>query len=376
MRILSNTTGYFFLLFFIFSCAKDRTDVKPPQPQIYYEFPYKTKIPIEQMHGVICPHSGERPGDWLKSLIKNVSPVSLKEQISIGEYFHKNELGFALVKGEKLERVRTIIKKMQPFLQNQQLPHEGYVVETSAVNAFTIPGGNIYVTTGLLEMVGDDDDQLAGVIGHELGHNENGHTRENARIIKFANTPYIGKVVSGAYTYASMWFDKADELESDLAGVYLASKAGYNPEKYLNVIRQFKQWEGYPSSDWQRFLEELVRTHPWAVERDECIKHYLKISRKKIACGKIYKNKDALVKADPSLFLRKFPSENAEILGKAIKNELVGLVCDCDTEDKKGRVKGTWTYIATDRGEEGWAMKELAGNSPKTYLEEVMRKSP
>jgi beta-barrel assembly-enhancing protease len=374
MRAFPNKAVYFLFLSLAFSCTKDRTDVKPPQTQIFYEFPFQTVIPIERMNGEVCPHAGETPGDWLKNLIKSVSPVTLNEQISIGKHFHENELGFALVKGEKLDRVRGIIEKMQPFLQNQKLPHVGYVVEIGSVNAFTIPGGNIYVTTGLLEMVGNDDDQLAGVIGHELGHNENGHTRENARIIKFANTPYVGRVISGAYTYASMWFDKADELESDLAGLYLATKAGYNPEKYLKVIRQFQQWEGYPSSDWQRFLEELVRTHPWAVEREDCIKNYLDRSRKKIACGKIYKNTDALVKAEPSLFLRKYPSENAEILGKAMENELVGLVCDCESEDKSGKVKGMWAYIATDKGEVGWAMKELAGKSPKIYLEEVVRK--
>lgn len=94
------------------------------------------------------------------------------------------------------------------------------VREDSTLNAFALPGGYIYVNTGLLLFV-KSEDELAMVLGHEISHIELRHT-----------APTLMKTV------LSLGYRKYQEFDADDAGTRLAVAAGYKPEAALKLFQR------------------------------------------------------------------------------------------------------------------------------------------
>ena len=123
-----------------------------------------------------------------------------------------------------------------------------FLYEDGEPNAFA-DGVNIFVTTGLIRFL-DDDDELAGVIGHELAHNEMGH-----RNMKLANAKTAARltqvpaailgmctglnVTRMVYKKALQSYSLDFEYEADYVGLYFAARAGYDVSKVPNTERRF-----------------------------------------------------------------------------------------------------------------------------------------
>ena len=68
------------------------------------------------------------------------------------------------------ERVRKIGARLLPHIDRRDVPYSFKVLDVPDINAFSLPGGPVYVYRGLLDVTGDDDDALACILGHEVGH--------------------------------------------------------------------------------------------------------------------------------------------------------------------------------------------------------------
>ncbi|MBR1617015.1 M48 family metallopeptidase [bacterium] len=147
-----------------------------------------------------------------------------------------------------LLRVNTIGKKI---LQANNINHniEFKVSNEDAVNAYANIDKEIYVYRGLLEYV-ETDDELAGVISHEMGHIINGHCAKqtvlNTLIATIANIfkpkTKAGSVVSAlGQTLTSSKISRNDEFEADLTGVDLMTKGGYNPLGMVSLLSKISQ---------------------------------------------------------------------------------------------------------------------------------------
>jgi predicted Zn-dependent protease len=109
------------------------------------------------------------------------------------------------------------------------------VLDTDGVNAFASPGGIVHVTRGALGLA-KNEAELAGVLGHEIGHVARKHT---VNAIKKGNVVKMGTDAAGRSSFLSNYankayemvlennFDRGDELDADKVGVDLAQKAGY-----------------------------------------------------------------------------------------------------------------------------------------------------
>lgn len=148
------------------------------------------------------------------------------------------------------------------------------VVQDSAINAFALPGGFVYVHTALLREA-DDAAELGGVIGHEIAHATLRHGAEQAE------KRQIGSVAITAVCLFTGWcsgglaqvavdvgttavfskFSRTDELEADSAGVLYARGAGLDP---AGVTRFFKKLEAERGASPQ--VLQFLSTHP--VERE------------------------------------------------------------------------------------------------------------
>jgi beta-barrel assembly-enhancing protease len=151
-----------------------------------------------------------------------------------------------------------------------------YVVDSKEVNAFAIPGGFIYVNRGLIER-SQNLSQLAGVLGHEIGHVVKRHSIEQMRQQQKANIGVtlacvLTRVcdseasqqlinVAGSAVFAK--FSRADESEADEEGIKNVVRAGINPsgipEMFMILLEERKS---RPAS-----VEAWFATHPMEEDR-------------------------------------------------------------------------------------------------------------
>jgi predicted Zn-dependent protease len=111
------------------------------------------------------------------------------------------------------------------------------VLDTDGVNAFAAPGGFVHVTRGALALIRNES-ELAGVLGHEIGHVTAKHTIraiQKSKVVdagaQASRQEFLGKVADQAYAaILENSFDRGDEIDADKIGVTLASGVGYSPQ--------------------------------------------------------------------------------------------------------------------------------------------------
>jgi len=150
---------------------------------------------------------------------------------------------------------------------------EVVVFESDQVNAFALPGGHIGVYTGLMN-VAKTPDQLAAVIGHEVGHVLANHSNERLSRDQLTNTGL--SLASSAFDLASienkelfmqglglgaqygitMPFGREQESESDEIGLDLMAKAGFKPQSSVSL------WEAMAIASGGQQPMEFLSTHP------------------------------------------------------------------------------------------------------------------
>jgi len=156
--------------------------------------------------------------------------------------------------------------------------------DPETVNAFALPGGQVFITRGLFNKL-ENEAQLAGVLGHEIGHVINRHAAEHMAKGNLGQmlTVAVGVGASdrddggrGAQMAAAMVnqmsqmkFSRSDESESDQYGLRYMAQAGYDPSAMLDVMRVLKE-----ASRGNR-QPEILATHPLPETRLEEIKALL-----------------------------------------------------------------------------------------------------
>ncbi|MFD2917354.1 M48 family metalloprotease [Psychroserpens luteus] len=147
------------------------------------------------------------------------------------------------------------------------------LADPNTINAFALPGGQVFITYALFSKL-DNEDQLAGVLGHEIGHVLGRHSAE-----RIAESEYwqglatagsvgadAGGLVSGIGQNTLLTNGRDDELESDDLGVKFMLKAGYDPEEMIGVMEILKAAAG-PNR-----VPEMQSTHPDPENRIEKIR--------------------------------------------------------------------------------------------------------
>lgn len=140
------------------------------------------------------------------------------------------------------------------------------VIESDEVNAFAIPGGYIFITTAAVRHL-NNEAELAGVLGHEIGHIISKHIVKELKIRGEDGSAMAGfsAIIGGTTASIRETFDQvldkatdilfhrgykmADELEADQIGIILSAFAGYDPSALKNFIMRVKHFEK-PSSDY------------------------------------------------------------------------------------------------------------------------------
>src|SRR5688500_2721205 len=161
------------------------------------------------------------------------------------------------------------------------------LADPKTINAFALPGGPIFVTEGLLRQLRSEA-ELAGVLGHEIGHVIARHSSEQLAKAQLTQG-LIGAAVigSGDFTAAqigqvvgsmvNMRYGRDDELESDALGIRIMAEAGYDPRAMIRVMEtlakaasgsrqpEFFSTHPHPENRQARIREEIAKRFPQGV---------------------------------------------------------------------------------------------------------------
>jgi Zn-dependent protease with chaperone function len=175
--------------------------------------------------------------------------------------------------------VRGIFDRLVPHYKNHGMRYTVHVIKNSAANAFAIPGGHIYVQTGLLNLVSSDD-ELATVLAHELAHAEKRHSLKNFRastaavaLLNAAVKNRKDRETWGALltTLTMMKFSRTQEDEADDIGQFRMAAAGFNPAAQVAVWEKFLKKYGDT-----RGVQQYLSSHPPSSQRIENARNNLK----------------------------------------------------------------------------------------------------
>lgn len=200
--------------------------------------------------------------------------VDEKEEIEVGREVAGRLLGAApLVADAELQSyVNRVGRWVASQGERPDLPWRFGVLDTTSINAFAAPGGYVLVTRGLYEIL-DNEAQLAGVLGHEIGHVVRRHhitvMQKSAAISAGARLAQrdgrrdiVNNLIgTGAEVFARA-LDKDSEFEADHLGLVLAARAGYNPYGLVEVLHKLAARGADDAS-----LSLLFKTHPGPGER-------------------------------------------------------------------------------------------------------------
>ncbi|HEY2338372.1 MAG TPA: M48 family metallopeptidase [Burkholderiales bacterium] len=208
----------------------------------------------------------------VKNVGKATREIGEPEEIAIGRDLAATLLGAApLVNDAAMQRyVNNVGRWLAAQTDRPGLPWQFGVLDAPQINAFAVPGGTVFITRGLLEKM-KSEAELAGVLGHEIGHVVKKHhlkaIQKGARTalagdalqmaVQNRNAAANDKLVSFGKEMYSRGLDKDDEFEADRVGVVIAARAGYDAYGLPSVLQTLQAMNPQDSG-----LALMFKTHP------------------------------------------------------------------------------------------------------------------
>ena len=237
--------------------------------------------------------------------------MSEEQEIALGAQGHKEILKqYKIYEDPGLQAyVQTLGQTLAAQSHRSNLDYHFTLLDSPQVNAFALPGGYIYITRGILAFM-NNEEELAGVLGHELGHVTARHgVRQQSAQTAAGLLGVLAAVATGSGEVAELsnqlggalvsGYGRSHELEADRLGAEYLARADYDPEMMLEVIGILKNQEEF---EIQRAKEEgrqpriyhgVFSTHP---QNDQRLQEVVR-------AAEVYANPDPL-KPDPEQFLR------------------------------------------------------------------------
>lgn len=202
-------------------------------------------------------------------------PMSWDEEVKIGaeaapQFIEQS--GGELPDDQIVKYVRDMGAKLAAQSEMPDIDWEFYVLDSQVINAFALPGGKVFISRGLIQKM-DNEAQLAGVVGHEIGHVTARHGNERMGKALLAQGLILAAGIGGAISdneYMQVLgvgtavggqlfllkYSRSNELEADALGVRYMAKVGYNPIGQIQVMEILREASGGSAPP------EWLSTHP------------------------------------------------------------------------------------------------------------------
>jgi predicted Zn-dependent protease len=213
-----------------------------------------------------------------------------EEEMSMGrQAADEVEKKYKLLNDPEIESyAQEIGQRIAETSRRPKLDYHFKVVDSPSVNAFSLPGGYVYIDRGLLDFVGSES-ELAGVIGHEVGHVVAYHSMNDvARRWIVDRLVYEGQKAGlmndqqihdmlqqyggAALLFVNRKFNREEENEADLLGLYNTERAGWDPRGLVTFLNRLTAF----GAD-RDIVKLLLRRHPLPEERVETLSNELKL---------------------------------------------------------------------------------------------------
>ncbi|PYV97669.1 MAG: hypothetical protein DMG89_13550 [Acidobacteria bacterium] len=130
------------------------------------------------------------------------------------------------------------------FQAHRRLPYSFHLLPNrSMINAFSLPGGHVYVGEGILDLMSSED-QLAFILGHEIEHIDHYHCAERVQVearLRDLKLGIIGALVQIPLEVWEAGYSKDEELEADREGMRIAVLGGYSPYGAVSLFEEFEK---------------------------------------------------------------------------------------------------------------------------------------
>jgi len=214
-----------------------------------------------------------------------VPAMTIQEERELGDkILQEVKKRWPLIEDSSINAYATNVgKRILQAVGPQPFEYQFFVLSSPEVNAFAVPGGKVFLNSGLILLV-DREDELASVVAHEIGHVAARHISkrsEKATPISLATLGALllsiflgGKAASAVATTAMaagqtvmLKYSREDEDEADRLGLKYLEQAGYDRRAMISMFKKLRRTYGPSSSDPPAYL----MSHPAAEDRAENI---------------------------------------------------------------------------------------------------------
>ncbi|MBU1726206.1 MAG: septum formation protein Maf [Candidatus Omnitrophica bacterium] len=179
------------------------------------------------------------------------------------------------------KRVEDIGKKIAAVSDRKDIDYTFKVLNEDEVNAVSLPGGYVYIFKGLVDKV-ENDDELAGVIAHEVGHIVARHSIKKLQgqqaysilrilVAQAPGSGEVGAASDAAFTELILGYSREDELLADQLGARYSKLAGYNPHGMISFLETLDQVNKRAPLRPRSYF----KTHPYVPDRVRVVKQEL-----------------------------------------------------------------------------------------------------
>ena len=253
-----------------------------------------------------------------------VTRMSDREEMDLGKALASQALLGAEETDGSRAYVTAVGRTLAPHLRRKGIEYEFHVLPWHVVNAFALPGGQIYITSGMLEFL-ESEAELAAILGHEMSHVDQRHCVERFQYEKAlgkVGVSEVGHLADYLRSISAAGYSKYQELEADAQGVQLCIHAGYYPLAAAEVFERLADRMGEmrarraksPLGELKQSLEESLGSyfdsHPPSPERSRRHRQLVTDNRRHLAGRDFYRGYENYRRRIPKS-QETFPDEEA-----------------------------------------------------------------
>lgn len=216
-----------------------------------------------------------------RSQFTGLMPIAKEAQIGADEHEKILKQFGGAVKDKALrDYVNRVGQSLVPHTERKDVTYTFTLLDSPVVNAFALPGGYVYITRGILTLA-NNESELAGVIGHEIGHVTARHSAErySSSVVVGLGASILSAAIKvdgasqalglGANLYLSS-YSRSQEHESDDLGIRYLARGGYDTNGMANFLKQLEASAALEAKEAGKTSDKVpnyLSTHPVTAER-------------------------------------------------------------------------------------------------------------
>lgn len=214
-----------------------------------------------------------------------VRGITIKEEEELAREFMKYvSMQFEIIDDPMVNNyINAIGNKILAAFPPQPFTYHFYVVKEEVYNAFATPAGHIFIYSGLIAAM-DNEDQLAGILAHEISHVYCRHISQKIERSKLIGIATLAGVAAGVFLgaagggqaasaltmgsmaagqSAALAFSREDEIQADQVGLVYLDESGYSAEGLVTILNKIREKQWYGSDQ----VPSYLMTHPAVEDR-------------------------------------------------------------------------------------------------------------